>query len=68
MKLLIAWLHKDGTSRSWTNGDTEEHVCMSSIAFFDSVKRFAKKNEITFDEAFDKIISIAKRTNAIDEE
>lgn len=66
MKLLITWLRKDGSCRSWTNGDLAEWICMSSIAFFEPIRLLAKEKGISYSEELDKIISIAKRNKVIE--
>lgn len=42
MKLMITWLRKNGTCRSWTNAEPHEHACMALTAYVDSIKRLSK--------------------------
>lgn len=42
MKLMITWLWKNGTCRSWTNAKPHEHACMALTTYTDSVKRLSK--------------------------
>ncbi len=57
MKLLITWLRKDGHCRCWTNADRVEHLVMGMIALKDSIERKAKEEQISFDEAWEKVFN-----------
>lgn len=41
MKIMITWLRKDGTCRSWTNADPSEHGAMSVTITCDAAERLA---------------------------
>lgn len=41
MKIMITWLRKNGTCRSWTNVDPSEHGAMSVTITCDAAKRLA---------------------------
>ena len=61
MRIMITWLKKDGTCRSWTNASPEEHICMSATTMEDSLQRVCKMWKTTPREAEKKIYrSISK--------
>lgn len=55
MRLLVTWLRKNGNCRCWTNADKVEHLAMGMVAFRDSVERKAKEENVSFDEAWNRI-------------
>lgn len=65
MKLLIAWLRKDGRCRCWTNGDEAEHAVISVIVFRDGIKRIAEKEGISFSSAYKKLLAVMEKVNGL---
>ncbi len=61
MKIVITWLHKSGTCRSWTNAKPYEHNLMCLTAYVDAIKRLADAWNVTPVEVAEKIDSIIKR-------
>ena len=61
MKIVITWLHKSGTCRSWTNAKPYEHTLMCLTAYVDAIKRLAGWWNMTPVEVTEKIDSIIKR-------
>lgn len=57
MKLLITWIRKNGNCRCWTNADRAEHLAMGMVAFRDSIERKAREEQMSFDEAWEKIFN-----------
>ena len=55
MRVMITWLKKDGTCRSWTNASPEEHVCMSAATWEDALQRICEIWHTTPREAEKKI-------------
>lgn len=46
---------KNGNCRCWTNADKVEHLAMGMVTFRDSVERKAKEENVSFDEAWNRI-------------
>ena len=61
MKIVITWLHKSGTCRSWTNAKPYEHTLMCLTAYVDAIKRLSDAWNVTPVEVTEKIDSIIKR-------
>lgn len=57
MKLLITWIRKNGNCRCWTNADRAEHLAMGMVAFRDSIERKAREEQMSFDEAWEKVFN-----------
>lgn len=63
MKLLVTWLRKDNRCRSWTNGDVCEHSVMAIVAFKESVDRIAKEQNISFEEAWNRLFDSIRKVD-----
>ena len=50
MKIIITWLHKNGTCRSWTNAAPCEHTLICLTAYVDAIKRLAEAWNVTLVE------------------
>lgn len=68
MKLIIAWLRKDGSCRRWTNSKPHEHVAMSLNVYADAMKRLGKEWRCSAYEAAETVNKFFKskenQTNA----
>ena len=60
MRLIITWLKKDGTCRSFTNASPEAHTCMAITVWNDAMKRLGKKWEMSRRETYEKINNILR--------
>ena len=63
MKILVTWLHKDHRCRSWTNADVSEHSVMALVAFKESVSRISKEQNISFEEAWNKLFDSIRKAD-----
>lgn len=68
MKLIIAWLRKDGSCRRWTNSKPHEHAAMSLNVYADAMKRLGKEWKCSAYEAAETVNKFFKskgnQTNA----
>lgn len=68
MKLIIAWLRKDGSCRRWTNSKPHEHAAMSMNVYTDAMKRLGKEWKCSAYEAAETVNKFFKskenQTNA----